>query len=88
MIDNDFLNKLSQQLASLMPMAAELRAELRTKMEQQLRSSFANLDLLSRTEFDAQSQALQRAEARVVELEQTLAALDLRLTELESGNPD
>ncbi len=84
MLDNEFLQKLSHQLSGLMPMAEAIRADLRTKIEQQLRASFARLDLLSRSEFDAQAQALQRAQNRVQQLEQMLAALDARLAELET----
>lgn len=84
MLDNEFLNRLSKQLATMVPMAEEMRADLRTKIEQLLRASLANFDVLSRSEFDAQAQALQRAQRRVAELEQTLAQLDSRLTELEA----
>jgi len=84
MLDNEFLHKLSRQLSALIPMAEELRADLRTKIERQLQSSFANFDLLSRSEFDAQAQALQRAQERVQELEQQLANLDTWLSELEA----
>jgi len=87
MLDNEFLNSLSRQLSALIPMATELRADFRTKIEQHLRASFANLDLLSRSEFDAQTQALQRAQERVRELEQLLATLDARLTVLEDKPP-
>lgn len=88
MLDNEILNRLSRQLSALMPMAEELRDDLRTRIEQQLRASLASFDLLSRTEFDAQAQSLRRAQERVQELEQLLATLDARLTELEakSGN--
>ena len=88
MLDNDFLNKLSRQLSALIPMADSLRTELRTKIEQQLRTSFESLDLVSRAEFDAQARALQRAQERVAELEAVQTALDARLAELEAGNSD
>lgn len=88
MLDKDFLEDLSKRLASLLPMAAEVREELRTKIEQQLKKSFAALDLLSREEFEAQSNALERAESRIQELEATLAELGSRLDELEQASPD
>ena len=87
MLDNEFLNSLSRQLSALIPMAADLRADFRTKIERQLHASFASLDLLSRSEFDAQTQALQGAQERVQELEQLLATMDARLTELEDKPP-
>jgi BMFP domain-containing protein YqiC len=56
---------------------------LRTKIEQLLKSSFASLDLLSREEFDTQRQALDRAEQRIKELEQTLTKLGKKFELLE-----
>lgn len=87
MLDKSFLQDLSARLSSLLPMAGEMREELRTKIEQQLKKSFASLDLLSREEFDAQSNALKRAEARIQELENTLAELGSRLDEFEKASP-
>ncbi len=84
MSNNEFLNRLSRQLAALVPMAEELRADLRTKMEQLLHSSLNDLDILSRSEFEAQKQALQRAQQRVKDLEIMLERLDNRLSELEA----
>lgn len=84
MLDNDFLNKLSQRLTAILPLASEMQSEVRTKIEQQLQASFARLDLLSRTEFEAQAAALERAQQRVQELETLLVKLDARLGEIES----
>lgn len=88
MFDRSFLEDLSKRLSSLLPMAEEVREDLRTKIEQQLKKSFASLDLLSREEFDAQSNALKRAEARIQELETTLVELSTRLDEFEKTSPD
>lgn len=88
MFDKSFLEDLSKRLSSLLPMAEEVREDLRTKIEQQLKKSFASLDLLSREEFDAQSNALKRAEARIQELETTLVELSARLDEFEKTSPD
>ena len=83
MFNKKFLEDLSGRLSTLLPMAEEVREEMRTKIEQLLKSSFASLDLLSREEFDAQRQSLERAERRIQELEDTLARLSDKLTELE-----
>ena len=72
MFNNSFFEDLSSRLSAIIPLGEEVRDDLRTKIEQLLKSSFANLDLLSREEFDAQRQALGRAEKRIEELEQTL----------------
>ena len=88
MLDNNFLRELAQRLSAILPMAEELSGELRTKIEQLLKQSFAELDLLSREEFDAQSKALRRAEQRIQELESLILELDSKLTEIERRSAD
>ena len=88
MFDKSFFEDLSSRLSKLLPMAEEVREDLRTKIEQQLKKSFAALDLLSREEFDAQASALKRAETRIQELEATLAELSTRLDEIEQPLSD
>ncbi len=88
MLDNNFLRELAQRLSAILPMAEELSGELRTKIEQLLKQSFAELDLLSREEFDAQSKALRRAEQRIQELESLILELDSKLTEIERQSAD
>ncbi len=88
MLDNNFLRELAQRLSAILPMAEELSGELRTKIEQLLKQSFAELDLLSREEFDAQAKALKRAEQRIQELESLILELDSKLTEIERRSSD
>lgn len=83
MLDNNFLRELSRRLSAILPKAGKLGGELRTKIEQQLKQSFAELDILSREEFDAQAKALKRAEQRIQELESLVLELDSKLTEIE-----
>ena len=83
MFNNSFFEDLSSRLSAIIPPGEEVRDDLRTKIEQLLKSSFANLDLLSREEFDAQRQALGRAEKRIEELEQTLTELGRKFEQLE-----
>ncbi len=45
-----------------------------------LSSAFAKLDLVTREEFDVQSEVLARARIRVAELEAKVAALEARLS--------
>lgn len=88
MLDKSFLQDLSKRLSALLPMADEVREELRTRIEQQLKKSFVALDLLSREEFDAQANALKRAQRRVQELEASLAELASSLDQLENRSAD
>jgi BMFP domain-containing protein YqiC len=75
MFNSKFVEDLSARLSAMIPLAKEVREDLRTKIEQLLKSSFAGLDLLSREEFDAQRTALERAEKRIRELEESLREL-------------
>ncbi|MBT3530929.1 MAG: accessory factor UbiK family protein [Gammaproteobacteria bacterium] len=86
MSNRNILEELSEQLSRLLPMADEIRGDVRTKMEQQLKKSFESMDILSREEFDAQAGSLHRAEQRIEELEATLAELGQRLDEVEKSS--
>jgi ubiquinone biosynthesis accessory factor UbiK len=88
MLDNSILKDLSDRLAALMPLAGEIRSEVRTKIEQTLKKGFAELDLLTREEFEQQAQSLQRAQARVDELEGLLKELEARLEQVESAGQE
>ena len=83
MFNNKFVEDLSARLSAILPLAGEVREELRTKIEQLLKSSFAGLDLLSREEFDAQRTALERAEKRITELGESLHELGEKMDQLE-----
>ena len=83
MFNNKFVEDLSARLSAILPLAGEVREELRTKIEQLLKSSFAGLDLLSREEFDAQRTALERAEKRIKELEESLNELGGKMDQFE-----
>lgn len=85
MLDSNILNDLSKRLSSVLPFAEELSSDVRTKMEQQLKEALGKLDLLTRSEFDAQEQALSRAEARISDLEASIEQFEAKLAELTSG---
>jgi BMFP domain-containing protein YqiC len=83
MFNSKFVEDLSARLSAMIPLAEEVREGLRTKIEQLLKSSFAGLDLLSREEFDAQRTALERAEKRIRELEESLRELTEKMDQFE-----
>jgi BMFP domain-containing protein YqiC len=83
MFNSKFVEDLSARLSAMIPLAEEVREDLRTKIEQLLKSSFAGLDLLSREEFDAQRTALERAEKRIRELEESLRELTEKMDQFE-----
>lgn len=82
MKENHFLDDLSNRIASLLPKAealgSEMKDELQGKIQAQLKSSLASLDVVSREEFDAQTAALVRAEQKISELELRLEHLEGR----------
>ena len=83
MRNKNFLDELASRLSSALPVVRELSSELRTKIEHQLAKALADLDLLTRSEFDAQSRALRRAETRIDELAATILELEKRLQQFE-----
>ena len=83
MFNSKFVEDLSARLSAMIPLAEEVREDLRTKIEQLLKSSFAGLDLLSREEFDARLTALERAEKRIRELEESLSELTEKMDQFE-----
>ena len=86
MRNKKLLDELASRLSSALPVVRELTAELRTKIEQQLAKALAELDILTRSEFNAQSKALRRAEARIEELAATIQELEKRLQQVAEGS--
>ena len=84
MMDKSLLQELSQRLSALIPAASGLKDELRSKIEQTMKNAFQEFDLLTREEFDSQTQALQRAEARISELEELINKLEKRFEQNEA----
>tara|TARA_B100000029_G_scaffold335221_1_gene327345 strand:+ start:1195 stop:1449 length:255 start_codon:yes stop_codon:yes gene_type:complete len=76
---NLIINEITQQVSSLIPAANGIRKELRTKIEESVKSSFQKLDVLSSEEFESQVQALKRAEHRIAELELLVDELEKRI---------
>jgi len=86
MLDNSFLKDLSDRLVTLLPAAESLRDDVRNQIEQTLKKAFANLDLLTREEFDAQVQSLERSKQRIEELENLVTELEKQLDALNSAS--
>ncbi|MGE4629032.1 MAG: accessory factor UbiK family protein [Pseudohongiellaceae bacterium] len=86
MLDNSFLKDLSDRLVTLLPAAESLRDDVGNKIEQTLKKAFASLDLLTREEFDAQVQSLDRSKQRIEELENLVTELEKQLDALNSAS--
>jgi BMFP domain-containing protein YqiC len=84
--DPRLIDDLARRLAGSVPESVlALRRDLEQNFKGVLQSRLAQLDLVTREEFDVQSDVLARARARVAELEARVAALEARITQARSG---
>ena len=84
MLDNQTINRLSDKINQLLPpgmqqVKSDFDARLKTLLQQQL----AQLEFVSREEFDIQARVLQRTRAKLEALEEKLAQLEQTLTQKE-----
>lgn len=78
MLNNEFLNDLSNRISKLIPMATSVREDVEGSIHEVLQSAFSQLNLITREEFDSQLKVLERAE-------NTIAALEVKITALEES---
>ena len=81
MIDNQTLNRLSNKIGQLLPsglqqVKSDFEVQIKTLLQQQL----AQLDFVSREEFDIQSRVLQRTRTKLEALESNLDQLEKTLS--------
>ena len=76
---NSIINEIAQRVSSLIPDNDDIREELRTKVEQTVKSAFNKLEVLSSEEFESQAQTLKRAEHRIAELELLINELEKQI---------
>ena len=76
---NSIINEIAQRVSSLIPANNDIREDLRTKIEQTVKSAFDKLDVLSLEEFESQAQTLKRAENRIAELELLINELEKQI---------
>ena len=77
-MNDKFLGDLSARLAELA--AGNPAKDLEKNMRAMLSSTFTRLDLVTREEYDIQSQVLQRAREKLAALEARVAELESRVT--------
>jgi BMFP domain-containing protein YqiC len=80
MLDNQTINRLSEKINQLLPpgvqqVKSDFDARLKTLLQQQL----AQLEFVSREEFDIQTRVLQRTRAKLEKLEDKLRQLEQTL---------
>ena len=76
---NSIINEIAQRVSSLIPVNNDIREDLRTKIEQTVKSVFHKLEVLSSEEFESQAQTLKRAEHRIAELELLINELEKQI---------
>jgi BMFP domain-containing protein YqiC len=75
---NDVFNDFQQKVSELLKNSPA--KDLERNMKAMLSQGFSRLDLVTREEFDTQTQVLVRTRARLEELEARVAQLEQRLT--------
>ncbi len=87
-MENPHIDELAKRLFEGLPETARaMRRDIESNFRAVLQSGLAKLDLTTRTEFDVQAKVLERARARIDELEQRIAILERRLKALEETIP-
>ncbi|MEO8811017.1 MAG: accessory factor UbiK family protein [Rhodanobacter sp.] len=77
MMDKQDIDKIALRLVSLVPPGlAQVQQDLRANFQDVLAQGLRRLDLVTREEFDVQTQVLARTRARIDELEQRVAELE------------
>ncbi len=77
MMDKQVIDKIASRLVSLVPPGlADAQQDLRANFQDVLAQGLRRLDLVTREEFDVQSQVLARTRAKVDELERQVAELE------------
>jgi BMFP domain-containing protein YqiC len=81
MMDKQVIDSIASRLVSLVPPGlAEAQQDLRANFQDVLAHGLRRLDLVTREEFDVQSQVLARTRAKVDELERRVAELEAAVT--------
>jgi len=79
MLNTKFIDDLARQISGSIPSGAKgLQQDLEKNIRTLLQGAFAKLDLVTREEFDAQSQVLLRSREKLEQLEKMVAELEAR----------
>jgi BMFP domain-containing protein YqiC len=77
MFDTKFIDDLAHQISDSIPSGVkELQQDLEKNIHTLLQGALAKLDLVTREEFDAQSQVLLRTREKLEQLEKIISALE------------
>lgn len=79
MINKQMLDDIADQISRRLPQLNALGQDVSDSVKGLVQQSLGKLDLVTREEFDAQIRALQRAEAKIAELEAVVNELESRI---------
>ena len=82
MINDNLLRNLGDQLGRFISDAGA-REDMQKSLNTNVQAAFARLDLVTREQFDAQLETLERTRAQLAELEAEVGRLQQQLAELE-----
>ena len=80
---NSILSEIRNRLLPLLPLTDNLKSQIHSKIDSTLKSDFEEFGLLSKEDLNQERIALERALARIAELEKQLDCLE---TELRKRN--
>ncbi|SJL83600.1 ubiquinone biosynthesis accessory factor UbiK [Vibrio palustris] len=86
MFDPKKLEQLAKQIHDSMPQPVkELGADVDSKVRQVIQGQLGKLDVVSREEFDVQTQVLLRTRQKLTEMEQKVADIEAKLAENDNN---
>ena len=80
MLDNQTINRLSDKINQLLPPGMQqVKSDFDARLKALLQQQLAQLEFVSREEFDIQARVLQRTRAKLEQLEAKLSQLEQNL---------
>ena len=76
---NSILSEISNRLLTLLPLTDNLKSQIHSKIDSALKSAFEEFGLLSKEDLNQERLAMERALARIAELEKQLDCLESEL---------
>ncbi len=80
MIDSKIIDDIAQKVSGLMPPGIkELQGDFEKNVQGIMQSVFAKMDLVTREEFDVQTDVLARTRSKLEAMEKTVAELEKKI---------
>ncbi len=87
-MENTQIEEMVRRFIAGLPAAlGNMRSELEANFRAVLQGAAGRFDLTSRAEFDVQAKVLERARARITELDARVALLEQRFEQLQQSLP-